>query len=72
MLLFRDEGHARKWREGHRIDQGGTMTLQTGWRLAQLWYTDKREPRWRRRTLDEAEAVFAGLGLVGEFWRLRP
>ena len=48
------------------------MTLQTGWRLAQLWYTDKREPRWRRRTLDEAEAVFAGLGLVGEFWRLRP
>ncbi len=48
------------------------MTLQTGWRLAQLWYADKREPGWRRRTLDEAEAVFAGLGLVGEFWRLRP
>jgi hypothetical protein len=27
-------------------------------------------PDWRRRTPEEAEAVFASLGLTGEFWRL--
>jgi hypothetical protein len=26
---------------------------------------------WRRRTPEEAEAVFEAVGLQGEFWRLR-
>lgn len=72
MLLFRDEEHAATWRQARGIDRGGTMSLETGWKLARAWYSDKREPGWRRRTLDEAEAVFAELGLVDDFWRLRP
>jgi hypothetical protein len=30
------------------------------------------EPGWRRLTLEETEALLAGLGLTGPFWNLRP
>jgi hypothetical protein len=30
------------------------------------------DPDWHRRAPEEAEAVFASLGLTGDFWRLRP
>jgi len=48
------------------------MSIETALRLGAIWYSDKLDPGWRRKTLDEAEAVFSELGLVGEFWRLRP
>lgn len=35
-------------------------------------YQDRADPSWRRRTAEEAEAIFAEIGLVGDFWRLRP
>lgn len=38
---------------------------------ARAWYTRKLEPDWRRHTLEEAEALFADLGLTGDFWQLR-
>ncbi|MGI8925481.1 MAG: hypothetical protein ACR2HN_02395 [Tepidiformaceae bacterium] len=72
MLLFRSEEHSERWCEARGIAPGGTMTLATGWRLAHTWYHDKLEPGWRRRSAEEAEAVFAELGLTGEAWRLRP
>jgi hypothetical protein len=40
------------------------------WALADAWYRDRLEPGFRRRTVDEAEALFAGIGLTGEAWRL--
>lgn len=46
------------------------MPLAVAWRLALAWYADRLDPDWRRRTLSEVQALFAGLGLVGEFWRL--
>jgi len=48
------------------------MTVGQAWRLADTWYRDRADPNWRWRTADEAERVFAGMGLLGEFWRLRP
>ena len=47
------------------------MTPDQMWRLAHAWFTDKLKPDWRRHTVDEAEAVFASIGLTGDFWRLR-
>jgi hypothetical protein len=39
--------------------------------LAQAWYGEPRtKPEWRRRTADETRAVFAELGLAGEFWSI--
>ena len=46
------------------------MTIQQIWGLAQAWYPDRLDADWRRRTPQEAQAVFASLGLTGEFWRL--
>jgi len=46
------------------------VPLERVWKLAQAWYHDRMDPGWKRKTLEEAQAVFAGVGLVGEFWRL--
>jgi hypothetical protein len=40
------------------------------WDLARLWYHDRQDPQWSRRSPSEAEAAFASLGLTGEFWSL--
>jgi hypothetical protein len=71
MLLFRSEEHAGNWREAHALPEARTLSLETGWRLARAWYARKLEPDWRRHTVEEVEALFADLGLTGEFWRLR-
>ena len=45
--------------------------MEQCWKLAQAWYgQDRREAGWRRRSLEEATAVFEEIGMVGEFWRL--
>jgi hypothetical protein len=46
------------------------VPLANVWKLAQGWYWDRMEPGWRRKTATEAAEVFAGAGLVGEFWGL--
>jgi hypothetical protein len=72
MLFFRSEEDVDRWCEKWRFQRGGTMPLATGWKLAHAWYSpDRRQPDWRRRTVDEAEALFAQLGLTGSFWSLR-
>jgi hypothetical protein len=54
------------------MEPGAAFSLETAWRLAQAWYgPDRREPEWRRRTVEEAEALFEELGLNGPFWALR-
>lgn len=68
MLLFRAEEHVE--RAGQPA--GAFMTPVQMWRLADAWYRDRADPGWRRRTAEEAEAVFGSIGLTGEFWRLRP
>jgi hypothetical protein len=50
--------------------RGGTLSVAQGWRLAQEWYGDRLSPDWRAKTVSEAEAAFAGIGLLGEFWKL--
>jgi hypothetical protein len=66
MLLFRAEEHIE--RSGKA--RGASMTPEQMWRLADAWYHDRADPGWRRKTADEAEAVFAEVGLSGDFWRL--
>lgn len=72
MLLFRSEEHVDCWCESWHLPRGATMPLETAWRLAHAWYSpDRRQPEWRRRTIDEVEALFAELGLTSAFWSLR-
>ena len=70
MLLFRDEEHAKAWREARHLESGASMPLQVGWQLAKAWYADTLDPGWHWRTAAEAETIFASLGLTGDFWRL--
>jgi hypothetical protein len=71
MLAFRSEEHVDRWRAQRCVPRGAILSLGQTWGLAEAWYANRLAPEWRRRTPDEAEAVFAGLGLTGEFWRLQ-
>ena len=52
------------------VARGAVMSLAQCWGLARAWYADRLSPDWRRRTKEEAEAIFAALGFSGDFWRL--
>ena len=71
MLFFRSEEHITTWYQSD-TPPGAVLTLETQWELARIWYADRASPQWRRRTPEEAEAVFDGIGLIGDFWRLTP
>ena len=66
MLLFRSEEHVER---SGKV-KGAVMTPEQMWRLADTWYRDRDDPAWRRRSAEEAEDVFAQIGLTGEFWKL--
>jgi hypothetical protein len=72
MLAFRSEGHVDRWCESRGIARGAVFEIEQAWGLGRDWYANRLAPDWRRRTPEEAEALFAGLGLTGEAWRLRP
>ena len=71
MLAFRSEGHVDRWSRMRRIDKGAVFSLDRAWQLATAWYSDKLSPEWRRASSEEAETLFASIGLTGDFWRLR-
>lgn len=58
----------RTWCEGpgHRV--GAILSLDRLGRLASAWYRDTLAPDWRRRTSEEASAMFDEVGLGGPFW----
>ena len=70
MLLFRSEEHLERWLDERQLTRGALLTLAQQWELARVWYADRMSPEWRRRTPEEAERVFADVGLTGSFWRL--
>ena len=35
------------------MPRGATISVEQGWKLANLWYRDRLSPDWRRRTVDE-------------------
>jgi hypothetical protein len=46
------------------------MTIPQAWDLSRKWYGNRLEPEFRRPTTDEANAIFASVGLTGAFWKL--
>jgi hypothetical protein len=71
MLLFRSEEHVDRWCQTRDVERGATLTPQQCWDLARGWYANKLRREWRRHTVEEAEALLAGIGLTGAFWNLR-
>jgi len=71
-LLFRSEEHVETWCWARSLRVGGTLSLDQASELAWIWFRDRLEPSWKRKTLEEAESIFGSLGLTGNFWKLRP
>jgi hypothetical protein len=70
MLIFRSEDDIVAWCEQRRITPGAVFDLARLWRLATVWYDDRLESTWRRRTIEERQAILDAVGLAGSFWRL--
>jgi hypothetical protein len=71
MLLFRSEEHVDRWCRQWGQPRGEILKGEQIWGLAKSWYSeDRRETNWRRKTKEETEEVFAGLGLTSQFWEL--
>ena len=72
MLLFRSEEHVDRWCKSWGLGRGAILSPELTWQLAQAWHSaDRRDPAWRRRTVEETEEVFRELGLTDNFWHLR-
>jgi len=72
MLLFRSEGHVRRWCDTRGLQQGAVFTPDQMWAVAKSWHGRRLESAWSRFTPEEAEAVFASAALTGAFWKFSP
>lgn len=68
MLLFRSEETVDRWCEKHGVPRRPLVTLDQLWQLAVRWYANRLTAESRRPAPDEMAGIFAGIGLVGDFW----
>jgi hypothetical protein len=69
MNLFRSEEHIARWLGGR--PPGATVPVTKLSELAEAWWSDRLDPDWRPHTREQNQAILDGLGLTGDFWRLR-
>lgn len=72
MLAFRSEGEIRRWCEAHGRAVGATFSPDLLWSLARVWYDDRLQLAWRRRTVGERQSLLEQVGLSGPLWRIEP
>jgi hypothetical protein len=70
--LFCSEEHVGRWLRETRNPRGVLLDMRTLWLLATRWYAGRLTRDYRRRTPDEARALFQSLGLEGPFWGNEP
>jgi hypothetical protein len=68
MLFFRSEENVRRWCTARDVPVRPLVTIPQLWSLATTWYGTRLQPDSRRPGPDEMRAIFAGLGLTGDFW----
>ncbi len=68
MLFFRSEEQIRVWCAAHGYPMRPTVSVDQLWTLATTWYGTRLQANSRRPKPDEMAAIFAGLGLQGDFW----
>jgi hypothetical protein len=65
---FRSEAEIDGWCARHALPKGAILPIPALWRFAGDWYGHYLEPDWRKRTADEARALFRRHNLSGAFW----
>ena len=68
MLFFRSEERARAWCRSKDVPLRPLVSLDQLWALAREWYATRLQPDSRRPAPAEMRAIFARLGLAGDFW----
>ncbi|MBZ5538332.1 MAG: alkylmercury lyase family protein [Acidobacteriia bacterium] len=68
MLFFRSEEQVREWCTARGYSMRPLVSMDQLWTLAITWYSTRLQENSRRPKPDEMRAIFAGLGLVGDFW----
>jgi hypothetical protein len=68
MLFFRSEDRVREWCAAHGHPMRPRVRMDQLWALATTWYSTRLEEHSRRPKPEEMRAIFAGIGLDGEFW----
>ena len=68
MLFFRSEEMIREWCAAHRHPVRPVMTMAQLWTLATTWYSTRLQENSRRPQPAEMRAIFAAIGLDGDFW----
>jgi hypothetical protein len=68
MVFFRSEERACEWCAARGVPLRPLVTIDQLWTLATTWYATRLQENSRRPRPDEMKAIFAGLGLQGDFW----
>jgi hypothetical protein len=68
MLFFRSEDRVREWCAAHGHPMRPRVRMDQLWGLATTWYSTRLEEHSRRPKPEEMRAIFAGIGLDGDFW----
>jgi hypothetical protein len=68
MLFFRSEEMVHQWCQRHGHPLRPLVSMDQLWSLAMTWYSTRLQERSRRPQPEEMRAIFAGIGLAGEFW----
>lgn len=68
MLFFRSGELAAQWCRARGSPLRPLVRFDQLWQLAVTWYGTRLMPDSRRPTAAEMPAIFAGIGLEGDFW----
>jgi hypothetical protein len=68
MLFFRSEERVHQWCAANGSPIRPLVSLGQLWGLAEAWYSSRLQPDSRRPPPGEMRAIFARLGLAGDFW----
>ena len=50
------------------VPEGATISVETCWRLAKLWYSDRLNVNWRTKSAARVKTIFDSVNLKGNFW----
>jgi hypothetical protein len=68
MLFFRSEERVHQWCAARGQPMRPLVRMDQLWALATTWYSTRLQENSRRPKPGEMTAIFAGIGLEGDFW----
>ena len=70
LLPFKTEQQIDAWSTRHGLPRGEAVPILRAAALARAWYGRHADPEYRKWTPQEAQKIFADVGLTGDFWEL--